>query len=320
MKSELDVSIIVLSYNTKGLTCACIKSVVKYTKNIKYELIIVDNASSDGSEKVLEGLRLSKTNFHLIKSKQNLGFSGGNNLGLNKAKGRYILLLNSDTEFNEDSLLKMILWMDKNPKVGVATCKLRNPDGTIQANGGYSPGLVPLFLWATFLDDVPLLSRLVGPYHLHAKTIFGENGAYGKAHKQDWASGAFMFIRRQAYNQVGGFDTNFFMYAEDVEYCYRYRKAGWEVWYVPVTDILHIGSASSGGDHVKFMGSSIGKERGVVGEFSGIRLFYKKHLPEQYWIARLILKTGAALRFLVFGFLLGQTQARGIYAKAFQTI
>lgn len=305
-----DVSVIIVNFNTKDLTLKCIKSVVTHTQSVSYELIVVDNASTDGSVEKFKSQISKLKNVKLIQSKKNLGFGGGNNLGMARASGRYMLLLNSDTFLSEDSIPKMVRWMDGNPKVGVSTCTLKNPDKSLQATGGSFPTPGRLFLWATFLDDLPGISDLFGSYHPRLQY-------YKNKHSQDWVTGAFMLIRQEAYKQVGAFDTDFFMYAEDIEYCWRFKAEGWQVCYVPQTSIIHIGSASSKGEGVKFLLGSTGKERSIVGEFMGLKLFYKKHLPHLFWEAAIILKVAALLRFFMFGFLLGQAQARRVYAKAF---
>lgn len=315
--SKPDVSIIIVSFNTKNLTVACLNSVIKHTKGVVYEVIVIDNASTDGSFEEIQKISKKHKKIHLVKSNKNLGFGGGNNLGMERARGRHILLLNSDTKLHEDSISKMVDWMDKHNMVGVATCKLTNPDGSIQATGGSFPTVFRLFSWAFFLDDLPLWSSIFGSYHPHTPK-FASN-FYKKIRKLDWITGAFMLIRHQVYESVGGFDQKFFMYAEDVEYSFRVASEDFQIWYVPITSILHIGGASSPGEGVEFADNT-GKERGIVGEFEGLKLFYKKHLPNSYSLAKTIMKMGAILRIILFGVFLGQHQARKIYAKAFQSI
>ena len=313
IKKKLDVSIIVVSFNTKKLTIECINSVNRYTKACLFEVIIIDNSSTDGSQEEIQKLAKRNRNLQLIRSKENLGFGGGNNIGMKKAEGRYILLLNSDTVLHEDSISKMVKWMDANSNVGVSTCKLTYLDGSTQSTGGHFPTLPRVVSWSLFLDDIPLWRELFGSYHPNS-------AFYNKTKPLDWVTGAFMLIKRDAYNQVGGFDTKFFMYTEDVEYSYRFKKKGWPVWFVPITSVTHIGGASSSGEGVRFAGGALGKERSLVGEYEGLKLFYKKHYPENFDIARMVMKIGALLRMFMFGFVLGQPQARNIYGKAFSTI
>ncbi len=121
------------------------RSVVKKTKGIKFEVIVVDNNSADGSVAALENLKPKVQNLRLIKNKENKGFSGANNQGMEVAVGRYFLFLNSDTLIHDNVLGEMVGWMEKNPKVGVATCALKNGDGSSQATGGYFPNLIRVF-------------------------------------------------------------------------------------------------------------------------------------------------------------------------------
>ena len=145
-----DLSIIIVSYNTKKLLLGCIQSIEKHTQGVDYEVIVVDNASTDGSADLVRRLSLKKSDVRVIENTINKGFAAANNQGIKIAKGKYILLLNSDTKILENTLLKMISWMDKNEKVGVSTCKLLNADRSIQATGGYFPTLPRIFMWALF--------------------------------------------------------------------------------------------------------------------------------------------------------------------------
>lgn len=315
-KILFDISIVIVSFNTRQLLNKCLDSIVRHIKEINYEIIVVDNASSDGSveavEKIITGTKSIKG--MVIKNTKNLGFAAANNQGIKKAKGRYVLLLNSDTEFTEDSLRQMVSWMDKNPKAGISTCTLLNSNKTIQATGGYFPGLFRLFLWGTFLDDLPLVSVVFRSYHPHS-------AFHKKLREQDWITGAFFLIRGELIEQIGVFDEKFFMYVEEIDYCFRAKKKGWEVWYVPDTAIIHIGGASSKGESIKFIEGGVGKEQSIIGEFEGLKRLYKKHYPAwQYPLLTSLLKLAALLRFVLYGFLKGESGAKRIYAKAFRTV
>jgi GT2 family glycosyltransferase len=305
----MEVSIIIVSYNTKKLLRDCILSVRKFTKKLDYEVIVVDNNSTDGSIEYIKDIKDLK----IIQNKRNLGFGQANNQGMKISRGRYILLLNSDTLFIEDSLSKMVFWMDRHPQVGIASCQLLNPDRTTQPTGGYFPNLLRLFFWANFLDDIPFFGNLIGSYH-------PRENFYKTYRILDWVTGAFVFMRREIYEQIGGFDKDFFMYVEDVDYCWRAKKIGWQIGFVPETSIIHFGGASSTGDTVQFH-NTYGKEASIVGEFKGLVTFYKKHYPAwQLFLLSLILKQAALLRFLVFGIFKNQPVARRIYAKAFYSV
>lgn len=285
----LDLSIVTINYNTKDLTLNCIKSVIKYTKGIKYEIIVVDNASSE--EFSLEGLPAK-----LIKSKKNLGFTGGNNLGIRAAKGRYVLLLNSDTYLEEDTLSEMVAFMDEHSDVGIATSAVKNVDGTPQTTGGHFPTLTRVLFWQ-ILQDFPLMEGVVSQFHpkMNKKTV----------HELDWVGGHMFMIKREVINNVGLLDDDYFMYTEEVDYCFRAKEKGWKIFFVPVGTITHIGGASSGSEFI------------VLSEIRGVKMFFKKHYDSwQYPLLRLILKIGALGRIVLFGILKGGGMAK-IYAKAF---
>lgn len=310
----IDVSIIIVSYNTRKLLKKCLASIKKHTKEVNYEVIVVDNASTDGSVDAISNFQFPVSNFHLIRNGKNLGFARANNQGVERAKGRYILLLNSDTKLKDDTISEMIMWMDGHKNVGIATCRLVNPDGETQATGGYFPNLLRIFLWASFLDDLPLISRIFGSFHPHGSF-------FKKARRQDWVTGAFFLVRREAADTLGGLDEKFFMYVEEVDYCFRARKAGWEVWYVPEASIVHEAGASGSGGRVYFLQGVSGKEGSILGEFKGLQRFYKKHYPAwQYPFLSFILRLAAFLRIVVFGIFGKQEEARKIYARALATV
>lgn len=309
-KSSTDLSIIIVSFNTKKLLLSCIGSVRKYTKEVDYRIIVVDNASHDGTQEAIKKIKDIKP----ILNQENLGFAAANNQGIKLSQGRYILLLNSDTELHEDSLSKMVSWMDAHPEVGISSCMLLNPDKSIQETGGYFPTLFRVFLWATFLDDLPFIPRIFGSYHPHGSL-------YKKERELDWVTGAFFLIRNKVIEDIGLLDEKFFMYVEEVDYCYRAKNKGWKIRYVPNTSIVHLGGGSSSGESVKFKYWSAGKERSIIGEFNGLKRFYKKHYPVwQYPFLIFFLKLAALLRFFIFGFFGRQVHARTIYGKAFANI
>jgi len=302
----IDLSIIVVSYNTCKLTSECIRSVVDNTKKTKYEVLVVDNGSTDGSVKTISALKSRVTNLHIIKNKKNLGFAKANNQGLAIAKGRYILLLNSDTVIHDNVLGEMIGWMDKHESTGIASCALRNTDGSMQGTGGYFPTLISVFSWMT-IQDLPFVDRLIKPFHPMRQKSFAKGDAfYTKERDLDWVTGAFFLIRRGVFEDVGYFDEDYFMYTEETDYCYRAKRKGWKVKYLPKWSIAHHGGAS---------GESWSH---VIPEYKGIKLFYKKHFPSwQYLVLRLLLKVGALGRIFLFGLLEGK-EAVKVYAKAFK--
>ncbi len=235
------LSIIIINYNTFALSCACIASIYTHTKDVEYEIILVDNASKEcNPDAFLEKF----PEITLIKSPKNLGFAGGNNLGLERAKGEYILLLNSDTELTENSIK---ICLDKfqnntqnNTNLGVISCGLLYPNNAIQHCTGKFPTvfveLVELFRVQKFVSKTQKENLLLGAFFDH------------KSEKiVDWVWGTFFLTKRDIINKLPQkkLPDDFFMYFEDVQWCYKIRKLGYEVFYTPQTKIIHHLSASS---------------------------------------------------------------------------
>ena len=303
-----DLSIVIVSYNTKKLLNSCLFSVFQNTVGLDYEIIVVDNASSDGSVKLLLRLAKKGTNLKPICNRANVGFGKANNQGIKKAIGKYILFLNSDTLIKDNILGEMVRWMEEHPEVGAATCALKNKDGSLQGTGGYFPNLLRVLTWMFFIDDIPYLDLLIKPFHpMHSSSPFYKNvGHFKKTKEVDWITGAFILARAEALNKIGGFDEGYFMYTEDVDLCYRIKKLGWKIWYLPNWSIIHLG------------GSSSNKEYPLIKEYEGIKIFYRKHKQNwQYPILRILLKVGALGRVVLFGVMKGK-EAAIIYAKAYK--
>ena len=175
----MDLSIIIVSFNTKKLLTSCIKSIQEYTKGINFEIIVVDNDSKDGSSEAAKNLGAT-----VIKNSKNLGFAGANNQGFKISRGRYVLFLNSDTEIHDNVLGEITNWMDLNPKAGIATCGLKNKDGSLQATGGYFPTLSRVFSWMT-IQDLPFVDSIIKPFHpYHSKSLFFKGDSFYKTKKE----------------------------------------------------------------------------------------------------------------------------------------
>ncbi len=300
----MDLSIIIVSFNTKKLLIDCIESIQKNTENINFEIIMVDNNSADGSPQAAK-----KLGAIVIENDSNLGFASANNQGVKVACGKYVLFLNSDTEIKSNVLGEMVSWMNSNSKIGIATCSLNNKDDSLQATGGFFPNLLSVFSWMT-IQDLPFVDMLIKPFHpLHSKSLFAKGeGFYSSVRQLDWVTGAFLLTRKQVLEKVL-WDESFFMYVEEVDFCYRVKKLGWEIWYNPKWHITHLGGGSS----------KVG-EFSLISEYEGVKKFYMKHYPRwQMPILRLILKIGALGRIVLFGILEGNQTAK-IYAKAFRTV
>ncbi|MFO7445997.1 MAG: glycosyltransferase [Ignavibacteriaceae bacterium] len=272
----MDLSIIIVNYNVKEFLQNLIHSVYKASQNISCEIIVVDNASDDGS---VEFLQEKFPEIKLIVNKDNLGFSKANNIGLKEAKGKYILLLNPDTLVREDTFEKMIDFFEQTNEAGLAGCKILNPDGTLQLACRRSfPGPWTSFCKVTGLSSFFPKNRLFARYNL---TYLDEN----KTYEVDAISGSFMMFPRTVYEKVGGLDEQFFMYGEDLDLCYRIQKAGYKVYYVHSTQIIHYKGEStkrSSFDETKVF-------------YNAMHLFVKKHLSSSL-LVEIILQSAIVLR------------------------
>ena len=251
-----------------------------------------------------------KSKLKIIENKENIGFGKANNQGMKKSRGKYILLLNSDTLLKDNVLGEMVHWMDNHPKAGASSCALRNKDGSLQGTGGYFPNLPKVASWMFFVDDLPVIDQLLKPFHpMHPKSFFNKGDkSFSKTQPRDWLTGAFLLIRSEAFKQTGYFDEDYFMYVEEVDYCFRLKRHGWQIWYLPRWSITHYGGASGT------------NELAIVSEYKGLVTFYKKHKSSwQGNILKLLLRTGALARIIIFGILEGGSSAR-TYAKAFKNI
>ncbi len=278
----MDLSIIIVNYNVKEFLQNLIHSIEKASSTITKEIIIIDNASDDGSVDFI------KEKFPYVKlnaNQNNLGFGKANNIGLKEVRGKYILLINPDTIVAEDTFEKMIRFFENNPDAGLAGCKILNPDGTLQLACRRSfPGPWTSFTKVTGLSTFFNKSKIFARYNL---TYLDENQTY----EVDAISGSFMMMRRKVYDKVGGFDEQFFMYGEDLDFCYRVQKAGFKVYYVHSTQIIHYKGEST-------KRSSLDETKVF---YSAMHLFVKKHLSSSLLVS-LILRSAIAVRS-VFAFL-----------------
>ena len=233
--SNPDVSIIVVNWNTRELLRNCLASVYEQTTGISFSVIVADNASTDGS---VEMIARDFRRVQLIANSENRGFAAANNQGIALAKGRYILLLNSDTIVLDHAIEKTMAFADAHPRTAVVGCRVLNSDGTLQNSCFMFPSGLNMLLSATYLYKLVPGSRLFGRERM---TYWDRRDA----RDVDVVSGCFMFLRREAIEQVGVMDEAFFMYAEETDWCYRFKKEGWAVTFDPSATIIHLGGASS---------------------------------------------------------------------------
>jgi N-acetylglucosaminyl-diphospho-decaprenol L-rhamnosyltransferase len=242
------LSIIILSWNVRDLLRTCLASLPLTQPSA--EVIVVDSASADGSA---EMVRARFPAVRLIASSENLGYTRGNNLGLRAAKGRYLLILNPDTEIVGDALAKMLAYMDSHSRVGVLGPQMLSPDGKVQSTRRRFPTLLTGFfesIWTQRFASRRLLDRYYGrdlPDHQIAEV--------------DWVTGAALLVRREAYEQVGGLDEGFFMYSEEMDWQRRMKEAGWQVVYFPLAQVIHHEAKSSeqvpAATHIRFHSSKV---------------------------------------------------------------
>ncbi|MEJ2103716.1 MAG: glycosyltransferase [Ignavibacteriaceae bacterium] len=278
----MHLSIIIVNYNVKEFLLNLLHSIKKASSNITTEIIVVDNASDDGS---VDAIKEKFPTVKLIENKSNVGYGAANNQGLKLAKGNYILFLNPDCIVSEDTFDKMISFFELNKECGLAGCKILNSDGTLQLACRRSfPGPWTSFTKVTGLSNLFPKSKIFARYNL---TYLDENQTY----EVDAVSGSFMMIKREVHDKVGGFDEQFFMYGEDLDLCYRIQKAGYKVYYVHDTQIIHYKGEStkrSNLDETKLF-------------YDAMHKFVKKHLSS-FPIVEIILRSAIGFRKL-FAFL-----------------
>lgn len=304
--SSLDLSIIILSYNTKNITGECLsrlwRAVSRCTQKLgnEIEVIVVDNASTDGSA---DEIKKNHSWVKLIGFKTNTGFSGGNNLGLKNATYPYVLFLNSDAYVEEDTLIKALEYFQKNPDCSVLGPKLVFDNGKLQPSAGNLPTPFNVVCWILGLSLVPGLAPLTTPFHPNYKEFFAKEREVG------WIMGAFFMVKKEVIEKVGGFDEKIFMYLEEVEFCKRIKNGGFQVWYVPEIKVIHLHGASSNFDN----------SPAFIQELKGLKYYFGKYHQASYGVVRIFLVLGLVLRIIAFS-LLGRTKRARAYVEALKLI
>jgi GT2 family glycosyltransferase len=231
----IDLSIVIVSFNTRDVTRQCLEHVRKHAAAVRHEVLVVDNASGDGSADMVAAEFPAA---HLIRSDKNRGFAGGNNPAMKIARGRYILLLNSDAFLSEGALEKTLQYMDDHPDTGVLGCKLTDPDGTMQPSARMQPGPLNKILHISGLAARFSKSKFFGRVDY---TWWDHDEPKGVG----WVVGAYFLIRRETMEAVGVLDERYFLYFEEIDYCLSARRAGWEVVFYPHVRVIHLGGQSS---------------------------------------------------------------------------
>ena len=271
-----DVSVIIVSYNTRDLLLQCLRSLQSARETVSLEIIVIDNASSDGSAEVcrtIPGVRV-------IANSENVGFGRANNQGIRESQSELVLLLNSDTVVLPDTVHKMLHFMRQSKKVGVLGCRIISPDGRRQPSCFRYPNI------ATIAVERLLLYRFWST--LPQTTLPTSDGL--EPTPCDWTIGACMLIRRAALDSVGMFDPDIWLYGEELDLCYKIKKLGWSILVDPAASIVHFGGASW--NEAPYSATLL--------KIAGLLRFCKAHFsPTQYYASYALAAVGAALRALV---------------------
>ena len=272
-QEDPDLSIVVVSYNTREVLRRCLELVRAGSRGLDVELIVVDNASTDRSAEMVAECFPEAT---LIANQRNVGFGKANNLAFLRTRGRYVLLLNPDTAVGPDALAELVRFADAHPDAGVVGARLEYPNGSLQHSAFRFPDLRQA--WFGFFDVVPIDSRINGRY---------EPARYERPFRAEHLLGACLLLRREALEQVGPFDPRYFMYFEETDLCARLRRAGWDNLYTPAARVVHLGATSTGA----------ARERMSVEFHRSQAYFYRKHYgPAGYAALKAIVWLGVGYR------------------------
>lgn len=292
-----DISVIIVSFNTRELILACLRSVFAGRGAGETEVIVVDNASNDGSR---DAIRKEFPGVKIIENRRNLGFSAANNIGLENATGSYAVLLNSDTELRPDGLKLMREFMDAHQEAGAAGPRLVYDDGTTQPSADSAPNLLTEFLHlfgfrrlipgeSVRRAAAPVLSKVSGKT---VGTYFETYSGILEPREVDCVSGACIIARAGIVKQVGGLDDKFFMYMEDMDWCVRIKETGAKVYYVPEVEVVH---------HVGMSGEPDAEtaEKILVERYKSRLYYFRKHRGRgALFVERVMMAKAFAIRWL----------------------
>ena len=277
----MDLSICIVSFNTRDLLRDCLNSIFSSLTQYSYEVIVADNGSADGSSEMLAA---EFPQVQVIQNTSNLGYTVPMNQALRAAAGRYLMQLNPDTVLTPGLLESLLGFMESQPRVGICTPKVLNSDGTLQMQCRRSAAR-PWDAITYILGFSKLFpnSRLFGRYLM-------EYLPEDQINEVEAVSGSCMLIHRGVVDQIGYLDEQFFAYQEDAEFCFRARKPGWQIFYVPTAQLTHFGGLG---------GSRFVPYRGIYAWHRSYYLYYRKHLAREYFfLVNWLVYLGIGLKYL----------------------
>lgn len=262
-----DVSVIIVNWNTRDILRDCLMSVYEQTTGIAYEVIVVDNASSDGSAAMVKYVFPQVI---LIENTENKGFAAANNQGMRIAKGRYILLLNPDTLVLDGAIQKTVAYADSRPDVAVTGCQVWEDESTIQRTCFCFPSVPNLLFQKLGLCRLFPKSRLFG----REKMVDWNRDTERRV---DVVSGMYMLVRKEVIEQVGLMDEDYFVYAEETDWCCRFRKTGWKCVFTPISRIIHRDGGSKSTEQISV--------RMFVQQQKSLLIFFRKQRGVMSWLS-----------------------------------
>jgi len=284
----MDLSIIIVNYNTKEFLKKCLVSIYDTGRNINFEVYVIDNASTDDSAKMVEN---DFPQVYLVRNKENLSFARANNQAIKICKGKHILLLNPDIIVFPEAIKKMIEFLEKNDDVGAVGAKLLNFDGSVQISGFYCkfPSLLQVLFFYTALRHFALRIPLL-------RYRFWQHLDTNNPTEIDQPPGACLMVKKLVVDQIGLLDENFPLFFNDVDWCYKIKKAGWKIFYYPDAKMVHYGGGSFVSKDIK------DKINWSLTSYRGLEKFFVKYnRPLTAKVAKLVILIDSAIKFPVWG-------------------